>query len=1181
LNKLEIYNLVCSSHSEPFLVLDVDLRIITMNEQVKKVFNLNQDTRSLTDIFEDDTSKIIMGEVSNLISSNDASKSIELILKLRNGELINSLLDFQKSNVNDSNDVFCKVNSGKNVSGKFEFSGVEIQPADMADLNISEELIYLLNQTISNYPFTFVIKESIHRLADKLENFFWIKDERGVLVIVNDSFARAFGLKSFQMEGKQFFNFIPTFLNKFFESVEQFLQDSHSAIIINGFPLKSFPTINEQELILIPLTDNNNHLVAMAGFTRKKELPVNVKTPEKTSKYNSLIFNNLPNAVAFINDSGYFIETNKEFCKLFARKFNDLTGLKYSEVFSLPLSDTIIRFIGSNSDGIIIDVDDHLEIVRESSEFKLSADKIFDENKKLIGILLNLVKTEFIDDLQQLIKSKGRMFEVLIKKNPEPIFVYDKENLKFLEVNDSALKLYGYSRDEFIQMDLTDLYSPEDIQTLLDTSTGETDEGVFGEPLRHRKKDGTSVVVRLSKIEFIFNDKESVFNVIRDVSDDLDLKQKTHHLQLAFENASDLIFVTDPSGIISSINESAIEKLNLSKDEIENSSLATYGYDEDRVTINNAIFLSDLKEKTNLKVQLKDSGGSPFETNLFIYPQLDVNQEVESYTVIAKVIETPLQSTQPEVKEVSKKVVVEKEVESTPKQSGLEPNFLHGVFHEILTPMNVILGFTQELTESVESLSPEQKEAVDIINQNRVTLLGTMNSIIEFTEISLKNSEIELSEITITSLIEQLDNSMREITGRKDLEFAFGKISSSLKFKTDRKKLDALLHNVIKIVSRVTDTKKIYFSAQPVGEKDFLISISDKYGSVSEKLLNIFDQIFMNSADPKEFGVSKLTTQISKSLLTSINGEYVSYTDNHGRKENGFKFPLDLEDRSALVQELLEEIDEEEVIEDVPEVIVPENLQEELTIEEQTHPVNEEPEQIISDEIVMPDTSDVVDESINDELIIEEHLVEDKTEDDISLIQADTFEEPVSEELNLDESQNDFETEEKFEHIQEEFQKSISEEEFYKPESIEEELTVDEDDTSGFEKADKLDLSGLICLYIEDQVDSQILFKVQMKGLKEIRFCASFEEALPVLETQRFDFIVMDINLQGEYNGLDALKIIHRMPGFDHVPIIAVTAYVLPGDKEKFIATGFNDFISKPIFREKMVESLEKIFVHK
>jgi CheY-like chemotaxis protein len=50
------------------------------------------------------------------------------------------------------------------------------------------------------------------------------------------------------------------------------------------------------------------------------------------------------------------------------------------------------------------------------------------------------------------------------------------------------------------------------------------------------------------------------------------------------------------------------------------------------------------------------------------------------------------------------------------------------------------------------------------------------------------------------------------------------------------------------------------------------------------------------------------------------------------------------------------------------------------------------------------------------------------------------------------------------------------------------------------------------------------------------------------------------------------------MPGYELIPIIAVTAYVLPGDREKFIAAGFNDFISKPIFREKMVSSLDKIF---
>jgi len=126
-----------------------------------------------------------------------------------------------------------------------------------------------------------------------------------------------------------------------------------------------------------------------------------------------------------------------------------------------------------------------------------------------------------------------------------------------------------------------------------------------------------------------------------------------------------------------------------------------------------------------------------------------------------------------------------------------------------------------------------------------------------------------------------------------------------------------------------------------------------------------------------------------------------------------------------------------------------------------------------------------------------------------------------------------------------------------------------------------LDISKLNCLYLEDQVDSQILFKVQLKELHDVKFAVSFEEAQQVMLNYQFDFIVMDINLQGEYNGLDALKIIKTMPAFSSIPIIAVTAYVLPGDKEKFIAAGFDDFISKPIFKEKMMESLEKIFLSK
>ena len=151
---------------------------------------------------------------------------------------------------------------------------------------------------------------------------------------------------------------------------------------------------------------------------------------------------------------------------------------------------------------------------------------------------MRLINSE--DELQNILMHRGKMFEILIQKNPEPIFVYDKENLKFLEVNDAAIKLYGYSRDEFLQMDLTDLYAPEDIQTLLDSFGDESSEARFSKPFRHRKKDGSNVLVEISNTSFKFNDREAHFNIVKDITDSI-AKDKQYQMLKTIFNESDLI----------------------------------------------------------------------------------------------------------------------------------------------------------------------------------------------------------------------------------------------------------------------------------------------------------------------------------------------------------------------------------------------------------------------------------------------------------------------------------------------------------------------------------------------------------------------------------------------------------------------------------------------------------------
>lgn len=72
------------------------------------------------------------------------------------------------------------------------------------------------------------------------------------------------------------------------------------------------------------------------------------------------------------------------------------------------------------------------------------------------------------------------------------------------------------------------------------------------------------------------------------------------------------------------------------------------------------------------------------------------------------------------------------------------------------------------------------------------------------------------------------------------------------------------------------------------------------------------------------------------------------------------------------------------------------------------------------------------------------------------------------------------------------------------------------------------------------------------------------------------DLILMDINMP-HMGGVAALKKIKQMAPLQHTPVIALTAYAMEGDREKFINEGFIDYIAKPISIGILMETVERI----
>lgn len=82
-------------------------------------------------------------------------------------------------------------------------------------------------------------------------------------------------------------------------------------------------------------------------------------------------------------------------------------------------------------------------------------------------------------------------------------------------------------------------------------------------------------------------------------------------------------------------------------------------------------------------------------------------------------------------------------------------------------------------------------------------------------------------------------------------------------------------------------------------------------------------------------------------------------------------------------------------------------------------------------------------------------------------------------------------------------------------------------------------------------------------------------EAIKNAENEVYDLVLMDIELPG-MDGTAIQKILKKKLKYKNVPIIALTAYAMKGDKERFLAAGFDDYIPKPIDIVDFKKRLEK-----
>ena len=139
------------------------------------------------------------------------------------------------------------------------------------------------------------------------------------------------------------------------------------------------------------------------------------------------------------------------------------------------------------------------------------------------------------------LREREARYRELFEANPQPMWVYDLETLKFLAVNQAAMAHYGYSREEFLAMNIRDIRPPEDLprlqQRIAQVRVADVrDAGIW----RHFRKDGTPIDVEIKSHTLDFDGRRAQIVHINDVTERLRAEQALRESEARFRGLTDM-----------------------------------------------------------------------------------------------------------------------------------------------------------------------------------------------------------------------------------------------------------------------------------------------------------------------------------------------------------------------------------------------------------------------------------------------------------------------------------------------------------------------------------------------------------------------------------------------------------------------------------------------------------------
>jgi len=166
----------------------------------------------------------------------------------------------------------------------------------------------------------------------------------------------------------------------------------------------------------------------------------------------------------------------------------------------------------------------------------------------------------------------GDFFQTIFENSSQPMWVYDLETMKFLAVNNAAVEHYGYTREEFLSMNIKEIRPPEEVPRLVNMISrlgmGVQHLGCW----KHLRKDGSLMDVEISSHGILFGGRKARFVIMQDVTErkraEWMLRASEERHRLILGTAMDGFWLVDTQGHLLEVNEAYCRMSGYSEQEL-------------------------------------------------------------------------------------------------------------------------------------------------------------------------------------------------------------------------------------------------------------------------------------------------------------------------------------------------------------------------------------------------------------------------------------------------------------------------------------------------------------------------------------------------------------------------------------------------------------------------------------